>query len=205
MFRRKIRPAEEEMNGTLFSAVFLVMWYAALGANIAGAGFQIGLILFLIAGLLPLFMMIQNIRRAMFYRRQNRRIREYGDAARGRIVNVVIKHTPYEDNSRRTRYKKYYYLQVEVADPMTGVVNKIESQAYSRPVYRMLSSPEVTVYTDRTGWKHYIDDFHYKERRSDPGIFGEPRVFDENGTGAMITKALVIVIMVLMVLSMFFR
>ena len=148
---------------------------------------------------------VQGVRRALFYRRQGREIREFGNAARGRIVNVIMKSAPYEDSHHRTRYRRYYVLEAEVPDPVTGVVNRIESPAYSRPIHRYLASPEVTVYTDRTGWKHYMDDFQWKERKSDPGIFEENRVFDEYGRGAVFGKALVILIMLLMLYNIIFH
>ena len=205
MFRKRIRPAQEEMRGTAFTIIFVLVWYAGLMRGIAGGGFQSAYLLFLVAGLLPVFTAVQGGRRALFYRRQGREIREFGNAARGRIVNVIMKSAPYEDSHHRTRYRRYYVLEAEVPDPVTGVVNRIESPAYSRPIHRYLASPEVTVYTDRTGWKHYMDDFQWKERKSDPGIFEENRVFDEYGRGAVFGKALVILIMLLMLYNIIFH
>lgn len=205
MFRRKIRPAQEEMRGTAFTVVFVLIWYASLMRGILYAGFQNTYLLFLAAGLLPVFTAVQGVRRALFYRRQGREIKGSGSATRGRIVNVIMKSEPYEDSHHRARYRRYYVLVAEVADPVTGVVNRIESPAYSRPIHRFLASPEVTVYTDRTGWKHYMDDFQWKERKSDPGIFEGDQVFDEYGTGALFGKVLVILVMLLMLYNIFFH
>ena len=139
MFRKRIRPAQEEMRGTAFTIIFVLVWYAGLMRGIAGGGFQSAYLLFLVAGLLPVFTAVQGVRRALFYRRQGREIREFGNAARGRIVNVIMKSAPYEDSHHRTRYRRYYVLEAEVPDPVTGVVNRIESPAYSRPIHRYLA------------------------------------------------------------------
>lgn len=204
MFKRKIRPAQEEMTGVLYSALFLLIWYAGLLRGILTSGFQSSYMLFLAAGLIPLFTAVQTVRRALFYRRQREEIKAAGNVSRGRIVNVIMKSAPYEDSHHRTRYRRYYFLEAEVADPVTGVINRMESPAYSRPIHRYLASPEVTVYTDRTGWKHYMDDFQWKERKSDPGIFEENRVFDEYGTGALVCKVLVIIVMLFMLFHILF-
>ena len=74
MFRRKIRPAQEEMRGTAFTVVFVLIWYASLMRGILYAGFQNTYLLFLAAGLLPVFTAVQGVRRALFYRRQGREI-----------------------------------------------------------------------------------------------------------------------------------
>lgn len=50
-----------------------------------------------------------------------------------------------------------------------------------------------------------MDDFQWKERKSDPGIFEENRVFDEYGRGAVFGKALVILIMLLMLYNIIFH
>ena len=50
-----------------------------------------------------------------------------------------------------------------------------------------------------------MDDFQWKERKSDPGIFEGDQVFDEYGTGALFGKVLVILVMLLMLYNMFFH
>ena len=153
MFKRKIRPAQEEMTGVLYSALFLLIWYAGLLRGILTSGFQSSYMLFLAAGIIPLFTAVQTVRRALFYRRQREEIKAAGNVSRGRIVNVIMKSSPYEDSHHRTRYRRYYFLEAEVADP---------------------------------------------------GIFEENRVFDEYGTGALVCKVLVIIVMLFMLFHILF-
>ena len=102
------------MTGVLYSALFLLIWYAGLLRGILTSGFQSSYMLFLAAGLIPLFTAVQTVRRVLFYRRQREEIKAAGNVSRGRIVNVIMKSSPYEDSHHRTRYRRYYFLEAEV-------------------------------------------------------------------------------------------
>ena len=148
------------------------MWYSATGAILTQNGFQTILILFLAAGLLPVYQAVNSIRRAFFYRRQRADAIALGRAADGRITEVVRQYVSYEDESHR------------------------------RPVHRYLCSDRVKVYTDQSGWKHYLEDFQFKKHRSDPDIFNAPRTFEEAHPGAgNFGQIIFVVILVLMILS----
>lgn len=204
----KIRPAEEEIGNLLPLILFSILWYSTLGVSIVENGFQPGLILFLAAGLLPLYQAFMSIRRALFYRRQRAEAVALGRPARGRIVGISREDVPYYTSGkhRRLRYRRYYYLEVEVADPDTGIVSRIRSQGYRRPIHRYLGSDQVSVYTDKSGWKHYLENFQWKERRGDPDIFGGSCDFEEAHPGAeRIGQFLFTAVLVLMLLHMFFR
>lgn len=105
------------------------------------------------------------------------------------------------------RYHRYYYLQVDITDPVTGVVNTITSQGYRKPIHRYLASNQVRIYTDRSGWKHYLEDFQYKERMKDPGIFDDrPMEFEETTAGSgHVVQILFVVIFILMALTSIFQ
>ena len=202
--RRVIRPAEEEMGGVLSTALFSAVWYCAICGTILKSGFQISLLLFLVAGLLPLCQAVNIVRRALFYRKQRTDAIAFGNRCRGRIVGVTRQDVPYylSGEHRRLRYRRYYYLEVEMTDPDTGISTRIRSQGYRRPVHRYLGSDRVTVYTDRSGWKHYLEDFQFKKHRSDPDIFNAPRTFEEAHPGAgNFGQIIFVVILVLMILS----
>ena len=68
--KRKIRPAEEEISGVIPAIVFTAVWYSVLIRSIAAAGFDPFLLVFLAAGLLMPYTAVNNVRRALFYRRQ---------------------------------------------------------------------------------------------------------------------------------------
>ena len=96
---------------------------------------------------------------------------------------------------------------MDITDPVTGVVNTITSQGYRKPIHRYLASAQVRVYTDRSGWKHYLEDFQYKRRMSDPGIFDDrPMEFEETRAGnGRVIQVLFIAVFILIVLSSFFQ
>ncbi len=206
--RRVIRPAEEEMGGVITTVLFSVVWYSALCGTIFRGGFQITLLLFLVAGLLPLCQAVNIARRAFFYRKQRADAIALGDRRNGRIVGITRQDVPYysSDDHGRLRYRRYYFLEVEMTDPDTGISSRIQSQGYRRPIHRYLGSNRVTVYTDRSGWKHYLEDFQWKEHRSDPDIFDYPREFEEVHLGSgRVTQIIFVVILILMVLNVFLQ
>lgn len=204
--KRVIRPAEEEMGGILPTLLFSALWYSTICGNILRSGFQTGLLLFLVAGLLPLHQAVTGIRRAFFYRRQRSDAIAHGDASHGRIVGITRQDVPYYSTGkhRQLRYRRYYYLEVEMTDPDTGISSRIQSQGYRRPIHRYLGSDRVTVYTDRSGWKHYLEDFQWKEHRRDPDIFDYPREFEEVHLGSeRIGQIIFVVVLILMILNVF--
>lgn len=91
-----------------------------------------------------------------------------------------------------------------MTNPVTGISTVIQSQGYRCPIHRYLGSPDVKIYTDQSGWKHCLEDFHWKEHRSDPDIFNYPREFEETrmGTG-LFGQIIFVVILILMIITMF--
>ena len=203
--RRNIRPAEEEIGTVLPVILFSAIWYGSLGSLIFRSGFEISLLLFLIAGILLPYQAVTNIRRALFYRKQRADAIALGRAAAGRITSVTRQSVPCSSGRHgSTRYRTYYFPNVEMSDPVTGAIVTIQSQGYRLPIHRYLRSDQVKVYTDRSGWKHYLEDFQWRERRSDPDLFGPPREFEETSFGGgRIVQIIFVVILILMLLQIF--
>lgn len=174
--KRTIRPAEEEISGVIPTLVFAAAWYAIVFRSIVSAGFGPYMLIFLVGGLLMPYTAVNNLRRALFYRRQRAEAVALENVAQGRITGVERQYVPYR-KGRHRRYRRYYFLQVEMYDPATGAANTIQSQGYRKPIHRYLASDRVSVYTDGSGWKHYIEDFQWKEHRGDPDIFNMPKEF----------------------------
>lgn len=127
--KQKIRPAEEEIGNVAFIFLFLILWYSALLGSVMSGGAGITVILFFVAGLLPVYSAVTMIRRALFYRKQRADAIAYGQSQPGRIQGVVRQDVPYHSGKNRTlRYHRYYYLKVDITDPVTGVTNTIQSQ-----------------------------------------------------------------------------
>lgn len=206
--KRKIRPAEEEMGNVAFLILFAILWYTCLVASLVNGGTRITVLLFFVAGLFPVYSAVTMIRKALFYRRQRADAIAYGSSQLGKIRGVMRQDIPYRSGEHNTlRYHRYYYLQVDITDPVTGAVSTIQSQGYRKPIHRYLASAQVRVYTDRSGWKHYLEDFQYKRRMSDPGIFDDrPMEFEETRAGnGRVIQVLFIAVFILIVLSSFFQ
>ena len=204
--KQKIRPAEEEIGNVAFIFLFVILWYSALLGSVMSGGAGITVMLFFVAGLLPVYSAVTMIRRALFYRKQRADAIAYGQSQLGRIQGVVRQDVPYYSGKNRTlRYHRYYYLKVDITDPVTGVTNTIQSQGYRKPIHRYLASEQVRVYTDRSGWKYYLEDFRFKERMSDPGIFDDrPLEFEETMAGnGRVVQIIFVIVFILMILSMF--
>lgn len=206
--KRKIRPAEEEVGNAVFLILFVILWYSSLLGSLAANGVQITVLLFLVVGLFPVYSAVTVIRKAMFYRRQRADAIAYGSSQPGRIRNVVREDVPYRSGEHNMiRYNRYYHLQVDITDAVTGAVSTIESQGYRKPIHRYLASDQVRVYTDRSGWKHYLEGFQYKERMSDPGIFdNRPMEFEETAAGSgRVIQILFVIVFILIILTSFFQ
>ena len=203
--KQKIRPAEEEIGNVAFIFLFVILWYSALLGSVMSGGAGITVMLFFVAGLLPVYSAVTMIRRALFYRKQRADAIAYGQSQPGRIQGVVRQDVPYYSGKNRTlRYHRYYYLKVDITDPVTGVTNTIQSQGYRRPIHRYLRSNKVKVYTDKSGWKHYMEDFQWKEHRSDPDLFDCSREFEEaHPWNGRIGQIIVTAVLVLMILNLF--
>ena len=169
---RKIRTKRESFPGAIYGLLFSLLWYGVIIKSILEGALAGSHVLFLAAGLLPLYVSFRQIRSALYYRRLHRQYRN-GTPRRGRIVDCVKRYCQTRGSRGRIRMEEEYILTIE-AERESGIgFETIQSDPYSWPVYRVLSSPEVEVYTDENGWHHVIDGFQYKKRKTDPGIFQE--------------------------------
>ena len=93
--KRVIRPAEEEIGNVVPGILFSIFWYCSIGGIILRGGFQLMLVIFLIAGILPVFQAVTSIRRALFYRKQRAEAIALGNATYGTITGVTRQDVPY--------------------------------------------------------------------------------------------------------------
>lgn len=198
--KHKIRPADEEFTNCIPSLAFSVLWYVSIGKQLIQT-FDPSLLLFIIAGLLPLYVGVQSIRKALFYRNQRAQAIARGHAVHGRITGVVRKMIPYSGKNGRLRFQKYYYLQVELYSAVNGTMQVIESQAYRRPIHRYIAAPQVMVYTDSSGFRHYIEEIQWKTSRKQPDILPYPPDFDETQSNFPFFQVIFVLIVVGMLLK----
>lgn len=206
--RHPIRPAEEEIGNIIPLILFTVVWYAFIINIILSGGFQLFLLLFMAAGLLPPYQAFNSIRRALFYRRQRAEAIASGNASCGTITGVIRQDVPCYTSGRRRnlQYRRYYILNVQMTDPFTGISSEIQSQGYRKPIHQYLTSPQVKVYTDQSGWKHYLEDFQWKQHPNDPDIFDYPKEFEDIHPGTERAGQIIFIIaLIIIFFSMFHR
>ncbi len=204
--RRKIWTKQESFTGVGMELLFVLIWYGAIGRSLASSPGQLGLLaIFLVAGLLPLVNACSRIRRACYYRRLHRQYMQR-PPKRGRIVSCERRDSLVRGSKGRYHTQHEYILVVELLNDGAFEPVQVRSEPYTWPVYRVLGSPEVDVYTDETGWHYILDGFRYKEHRSDPGILRESsydRVPGEGGGYLLrIIAAAVMIFMLLQILRM---
>ena len=106
--KRVIRPAEEEIGNVIPNILFSILWYCSIGGIILRGGFQLMLLIFLIAGILPVYQAVNSIRRALFYRKERARAIALGNVTYGTITGVTRQDVPYYTSGehRHLRYQR---------------------------------------------------------------------------------------------------
>lgn len=170
---RKIRTKQESTNGAGTLILFCGVWFSNIIQQILHSGTPgASMLVFAAAGLIPAFIAVRNIEKAVYYRRLHRQAMKR-PSKKGRIISYE-RQTQRKMNAKGRTYDEYEYtLIIEVYDDMSYAPIQIRSDVYSWPVYEVLASPEVDVYPDDSGWHYTVDGFRYKKHRSDAGIFQE--------------------------------
>lgn len=201
MMSHKILPIKEEIRGGIPVILFCLFWYYNIISVIVRGGFTVQHSIFLVAGLIPVVTIGMQAKRAFFYRRQRKEAKALGNVVQGKIVNVVRKTMVVDNERNGGRFQYNYFLTVEITDPCTGIANEFESEAYRKPLHHYLSSPYVQVYTDETGWQHYIEGFQLKANKNDPDIFPGRREYEPSTLGQSAIPIIIAIIILLMFIS----
>lgn len=168
---RKIRTKRESMDGVITLFLFCAAWFSNIIQDILYSGMsRASLLLFTAAGLIPAVITVQKIQKALYYRKLHRQAMNRRPE-KGKIISYERQIQKRTDFRGRVRNEYEYTLIIEIYDNVSYTPRQIRSEAYSWPVYEVLASPEVDVYTDDSGWHYTIDGFQYKNHRSDEGIF----------------------------------
>jgi hypothetical protein len=165
LFHRKIRTKQESFSNVPWTILFCALWYTSLLKGAQQSGLSNGIVIGLVAGLLPVWHVVSRTGSVLHYRRLHKQLMETPPTP-GRIIGC-------EKRSWRERSGRHSYLVTEYVLTISSQFGQFRTEPYDYPVYRLLSSPEVDVYTDESGWHHVIDGFHYKEHRNDPSPFTE--------------------------------
>lgn len=169
--KRRIRPAAEEYSDAYYTIFFVIMWYTTIIKGLL-EDFDYTLIIFYLVGLLPIYKIYTVVSRAYVCRKERKYAIQYNHKFNGMIKSVQYQRL-YDDERDRDSLRNYYCLNIEVYDHEINQTYMITSEPYSKPIQRYLSSPQVIVYIDESGWKYYIEDFRYKTSFRDKGLIDE--------------------------------
>lgn len=168
---RKIRTKQESMDGAATLILFCGVWYSSIFQDIlCSESLGPSMLLFAAAGIMPAVIAVQKIQKAFYYRKLHRQAMNRSPE-KGRIISYERQMQRKVTAKGRVHEEYEYRLVIEVYDNISYAPRQILSEPYSWPVYEVLGSPEVDVYTDDSGWHYVIDGFRYKNHRSDDGIF----------------------------------
>lgn len=173
----KIRTANETITGMTFPIVFTIIWVALIGYQFIKNGFQEGiLVIFLIGLILPL-QSIKIVRDALKYRQVHKHFLENYKPQKGKIVNIT-KAVPDEKSGKGK--KVCYYLDIDMLNAGGQTVRKVKSEGYYLPIHKYLASPEVDVYFDNKLKYVVVDGFKLKTDINEPDLsFEGSNVYDE--------------------------
>lgn len=173
--KTKIRTANEEIHGWVFPLIFISVYAGFFIYQMITNGFSETLMFLLILGLLFPIQYLKVIRRSFKFRQLHEHfVKEY-TPQRGRIYNIT-KELPKEGQEN----KIHYYLHIEILNSHGNLVRKVKSEAYYKPLYKYLASPEVDVYYDNQNKYFVVDGFQLKENEDEPDIALESSdVYDE--------------------------
>lgn len=165
---RQFPTADEELGGAAMLLVFEIVLFGVLAIEVVrGYISSGGIILALIADMLPLLSFSRLFSIAMQERSKRRKFMREGRKESGEIISVrEIKRAVRTRHGERTEYR--YVYTVRFTD---GSGFDFETQEYSKPVHAILAAPYVTVYSDVTGRRHFIADFQVKNNLNDSGPF----------------------------------
>lgn len=203
---RKIRTKRESMDGALTMLLFFIVWFSSIIQDVLSSETPgTSILLLAVAGIIPGALAFWEMQRAFYYRKLHRQAMNQ-TPEKGRIVSYE-RQARKRTNSRGVVYDEYEYrLIIEIYDNISYTPRQIRSEPYSWPVYEVLASPEVDVYTDDSGWHYTIDGFQYKKHRKDEGIFKQSAW--EKGTERDFSRIITILIDIILfgiLLSIWFR
>ena len=115
---------------------------------------------------------LQMIKEVMACRGKRKEAMRSGTVQEGKIIGVQ-KRREKQKSRRGMRIVTYYKYEVEITYPQTGVTTIITSGEYQQAVHCWISSPNVRVYIDKSGWNHYLSNFDVKS-------FEKSRFFQKN-------------------------
>ena len=175
MLRRKVLPEEEELQDMVIPAAFAVVWYTMLlRAFLNHTTSGLNAAIFAAAGILPLYIAVVKGRAALSCREKRREATAGGRCCRGIIRYVIGEKVPFRGRRGHIYYRNRYYLMIEKLEEGFDSGMEIKTAAYRVPVHRYLKSREVKLYSDKSGWKWYVEE-------AQCGIFRQPSIVSEVG------------------------
>lgn len=203
---RKIRPDEEAFSDIWMTLAFLLVWYGTLIFGAIRAEIEWAEAFpFLIVGILPLYSVYSRIYSALFFRKKRSEAIALGRCCKGTIQSISIEKMPYDLHRGHIHYRTMYYLIISKEENDSGLYTKIKSSAYRFPVPYYLESPEVTLYSDSSGWKWYVEDLKCGRRKKGQCILETEGCKEGSYAGQQLFRTVVIIGLLYTFMSMIFK
>lgn len=168
-------PKDEDFGDVVHIILFNLMWIAISVKQFLEKSLEVSTAIGLVLVMVMFKASLQMIKEVMACRGKRKEAMRSGTVQEGKIVGVQ-KRQEKQKLRRGMRIVTYYKYEVEITCPQTGVTTIITSGEYQQAVHCWISSPNVRVYTDKSGWNHYLSNFDVKGFRKEPFLPEEPQL-----------------------------
>ena len=166
-------PHDEDFGDAFGWFVFGCAWTVLILGQLSSNGLQSSSTFGIVMIPIPFFVAYNLFRKAAACRKLRKEAMEQGTVQHGKIVGVRAR-TEEQRSSRRRKRITYFTYDVEITSPQTGASFLITSEEYRQAVHHWITSPDILVYTDRSGWKHYLAGFQVKGKRKETFLPEDP-------------------------------
>ncbi len=205
MLHRRILPAEEELGDMVILLTFAAVWYSALFSTLLKGTMNNGAnaVIFLLGGLLPLYIGYRKGRAVLILRRKRREAISKGRCCRGIIRRIESERVPFRGRHGHVYYRRRYYLVIEKIEEGFACGTEIKTGAYRIPVHLYLKSPEVKLYSGSNGWNWYVEGLQCGIFRQNPGMFRTDDADGDTYVGDAAFRIIYVAILLFMLLRIF--
>lgn len=203
--KKRIRPAEEELYPCIYQILVALLWYTLLIKNLLTSSEQEPAIyLFLLLGVVIIYQTVNQVNAVYICRKKRKEAISLGRARKGYINRIRMERVLKTGTRGRKHYERYYYLYITQNQSYVGNGFEIKSSAYRVPLHCYLTSAEVTVYTDESGWHHYIEDLQCDRRYRKNRLFNLENSFEDDGDYRyhQFSKVIVLILIIYVLLDL---
>ncbi len=181
---------------------FAVVWYSSVfSALLKGTLNGTNAAIFLLGGVLPLYIGYTKGRAVLTCRKKRREAISRGRCCRGIIRRVESEKVPFRGRHGHIYYRRRYYLNIEKIEEGFDYGTEIKTGAYRVPVHLYLKSPEVKLYSGASGWNWYVEELQCGIFRQNPKVFQTDDADGDTYVGDAVFRIIYIAVMAFILLQ----